>query len=690
MDKGNVMLRLESDLCADVAPELSSICRWPAERPAITEAPALPGWMCEGVRELIARDLSPETRLVVELGSWVGLSTRFIADCAPNATVIAIDHWRGSPEHHKEAAAKAMLPSLYETFLALCWDYRDRVVPLRMSTVEGLKVVAAYGLRPDLVYIDAEHSYDAVSGEIDLAHHLFPTAVIVGDDYDWPGIAAAVADACGRYGLCAELAGDKDSGRAWKLTPSEAAPPKTDGPKLEPDVKPLLDALASAPALRFVAAVGSPPADVVVNCEAVRATKRRPQYLTFSQPSIDTGIVPFARIATELARRRPGIPILIVDSQGSGERLLTTGLDSSAFENIHVIHDGGDPRRYWGLTRVALFPWLTSGLSASPAIQSIVNGIPVLASDRAGIVEVMGRAGTILPLPPGVTPYSRALPSGAEMSRWVDAIIQLWDDPAIYEEHVRLAIAEAQYLSDDVEGTSRIACPARPSVREKALVLVPYLDRIEPVCERALSQLEVAGVKVVRKGGCSAIDFARNQLASEAVQNGAESLLFIDSDIAFDPADALRILARPEPVISGVCAKKNEREIACTFADGTESVVFGIAAPRSYVLNYAGGAFLRIQTAVLRRMITDLRLPLCNTRWGKGVWPFFMPLIVDGNDGRSHYLGEDWAFCHRLHQIGIKPIADTFFRLYHIGQHGFSWEETGSEVYRYRTFTLHL
>ena len=72
------------------------------------------------------------------------------------------------------------------------------------------------------------------------------------------------------------------------------------------------------------------------------------------------------------------------------------------------------------------------------------------------------------------------------------------------------------------------------------MVLVPYVDRIEADCERGLNQLEVAGVKVVRKPGCSAIDLARSELASEALHDGAEAILFIDSDVGFDSADALR------------------------------------------------------------------------------------------------------------------------------------------------------
>jgi hypothetical protein len=89
-------------------------------------------------------------------------------------------------------------------------------------------------------------------------------------------------------------------------------------------------------------------------------------------------------------------------------------------------------------------------------------------------------------------------------------------------------------------------------------------------------------------------------------------------------------------------------------------------------------------------MIERLQLPLCNTRWGRGVWPFFQPLVVPEEEGRFHYLGEDWAFGHRLAQIGVTPMADTSFRLNHFGPYGFSWEDAGAEQARYRTYNLQI
>ena len=58
--------------------------------------------------------------------------------------------------------------------------------------------------------------------------------------------------------------------------------------------------------------------------------------------------------------------------------------------------------------------------------------------------------------------------------------------------------------------------------------------------------------------------------------------------------------------------------------------------------------------------------------------------------GHRHYLGEDWAFSHRLGQIGVTPLADTSIRLWHYGRYAYGWEEAGADPNRYRSFTYRL
>src|SRR5262249_31766208 len=107
---------------------------WPTERPQDAAPGQEQGWLAAGSDTMLASVLSPGPRLVVEIGAWLGLSTRFMVKRAPRATVISVDTWQGSPEHQRDARYAKLLPHLYETYLARCWDYRDRIVPLRMKS----------------------------------------------------------------------------------------------------------------------------------------------------------------------------------------------------------------------------------------------------------------------------------------------------------------------------------------------------------------------------------------------------------------------------------------------------------------------------------------------------------------------------------------------------------------------------
>ena len=121
--------------------------------------------------------------LIVELGSWVGVSTKFFLQKQPNAHVIAIDHWKGGVEH--QGPHNHLFPVLYETFLVNCWQYKDRLIPLRTTTLEGMEYIKLLGLQPDLFYVDASHSYDSVTADLEYIYQNFPNAMITGDDWDW-------------------------------------------------------------------------------------------------------------------------------------------------------------------------------------------------------------------------------------------------------------------------------------------------------------------------------------------------------------------------------------------------------------------------------------------------------------------------------------------------------------------------
>lgn len=199
--------------------QLSQRYPWPAEKPDVPEDPH--GWFGEDNERVLKKYLHDDMHVIVELGSWLGKSTRFLLECCPQAVVIAIDHWTGSHEHRRRQ--QPQLQTLYETFLANCWPQRARLIPLRAHTLTGLMEIAELRIRPDLIYVDASHDYNSVIGDIMVSVALFPKAVIAGDDWNWGRerpvrrAAQACADVLGRrIDVC---------GNAWSYVP-ELPPPE--------------------------------------------------------------------------------------------------------------------------------------------------------------------------------------------------------------------------------------------------------------------------------------------------------------------------------------------------------------------------------------------------------------------------------------------------------------------------------
>jgi hypothetical protein len=195
-------------------PMLDPLTFWPKEKPSV---PALRhGWFSEQNKVLLRRLLDDNTKCIIELGSWLGESTRFMLDHTRNALVFAIDTWKGGPDHQDpDSEWFKMLPTLYQTFLVNMWEYRKRLIPMRTSTQIGLDVIYEDGLyKPDLIYIDADHSYDAVCADIERSYHHFPEALLVGDDWGWGHdlpVQRAVKDMAEKLGLKYHVEG----GWAW-------------------------------------------------------------------------------------------------------------------------------------------------------------------------------------------------------------------------------------------------------------------------------------------------------------------------------------------------------------------------------------------------------------------------------------------------------------------------------------------
>lgn len=187
----------------------------------------------------------------------------------------------------------------------------------------------------------------------------------------------------------------------------------------------------------------------LVDSGRVLAPDRVPKYLTFVNPSLEKGVYPFVRIADELGRRGPDIPILVVESRGSEITLVNCGIDLRRHGNVFLMERPPDPRDFWEQTRVSLLPSLWWENQPLVAIEAMINGVPVIGSDRGGIPEALGESGIVLPLPERLTPSTHLPPTGEEVVEWGDSIIRLWDDDSFYSWHESRALAESRRWSND-------------------------------------------------------------------------------------------------------------------------------------------------------------------------------------------------------------------------------------------------
>lgn len=238
-------------------------------------------------------------------------------------------------------------------------------------------------------------------------------------------------------------------------------------------------------------------------------------------------------------------------------------------------------------------------------------------------------------------------------------------------------------------GTTPHAAASQSDSRPgECVVLVPHTGSIQPECDDALKELERRGYPVRRAGGFSAIDQGRNQLATDALNDGFKETLWIDSDIGFHPDSVERLRSHGLPIACGIYPKKGPQGLACHVGPGKAAILFGRRGGLVEI-TYAGAGFLHVRRDVYFTIQGQLGLPVCNEGFGRPMIPFFQPLVRPHENGHW-YLAEDFAFCERARQCGYVIRADTTIRLWHIGSYRYGWEDAGIPRERFGDFTLNL
>jgi glycosyltransferase involved in cell wall biosynthesis len=178
----------------------------------------------------------------------------------------------------------------------------------------------------------------------------------------------------------------------------------------------------------------------------IRAEPEGEGHVTFVNPIPLKGMAWFARIAHDVSLRRPDIPFLVVEGRGRVEGLGRLGLDMSGLRNLHGMRSTPRPCEFYAKSRVVLIPSLCEDAYPRVGCEALTNGIPVLATRRGGLPEVLGDAGFLFDVPERYTELARMIevPTPDEVAGWVETIERLWDDASFYGEHRRRALERAQ------------------------------------------------------------------------------------------------------------------------------------------------------------------------------------------------------------------------------------------------------
>ena len=135
---------------------------------------------------------------VIEVGTWVGETAVALADIG--ARVFCIDSFDGDETSTLGQTVRSVgKNAIKEKFLANVGDRLNKSIALH----EGASLDAAklIGTVADVVFIDADHSYEACRADILVwSKHVRPGGVLCGHDYDdpgFPGVTTAVHEVLG-------------------------------------------------------------------------------------------------------------------------------------------------------------------------------------------------------------------------------------------------------------------------------------------------------------------------------------------------------------------------------------------------------------------------------------------------------------------------------------------------------------
>lgn len=207
---------------------------------------------------------------------------------------------------------------------------------------------------------------------------------------------------------------------------------------------------------------------------------------------------------------------------------------------------------------------------------------------------------------------------------------------------------------------------------KRYLIAVPTMDMVPVPFVASLLYMHRVGASRCTFMANSLVYTARNQLVKEAIETGADRVLWLDSDMQFD-VDLMQRLADDMDngldFVAGLYFKRRIPTVPVVYKsvdvcqiDGRKTGKTQVYEdyPKYKLFQIGGSGFGAVMCTT--KMLTDVA-----EKYGAP----FDPILGA--------LGEDLSFCWRARQLGYKLYCDSRIKVYHVGQMAFGEEHYKGE-----------
>ena len=191
--------------------------------PQITSPMDYPAHITDKTINAIINKLGYTPKFGIEVGSFIGSSAIILGNMvkSANGVLMCVDTWCGDinmwlmERFHSTMKKEDGNPKLYDYFILnmMSNNLTDTVIPLRVSSIVGARMLKVLNYEIDFVYVDSAHEAGETFMELMLYHDVLKNkGIIFGDDYHlFPAVKYDVDLFCNYFNYTLTFTGDGDT-----------------------------------------------------------------------------------------------------------------------------------------------------------------------------------------------------------------------------------------------------------------------------------------------------------------------------------------------------------------------------------------------------------------------------------------------------------------------------------------------